>query len=159
MTVLSSSLFLCTPRWVNFKPSPGKWERVSASKPQASLCAVFLPRLLCVAADLCSVRRHRYTRRLRLRGFLQVYGCVPLFYCVLHLYLIHSAALLLSFHEHLGWPYFIRPLTPFTYIAGWGLSLPLVYCVWLGLILPFYLPCWWFGRLKARRRDWWLSYL
>ena len=81
------------------------------------------------------------------------------FYCVLHLYLIHSAALLLSFHEHLDWRYFIRPQTPFTYMAGWGLSLPLVYCVWLGVILALYLPCWWFGRLKARRRDWWLSYL
>jgi uncharacterized membrane protein len=95
----------------------------------------------------------------RLRGFLKVYGRVPFFYYVLHLYLIHSAALLLSFHEHLDWRYFIRPQTPFTYMAGWGLNLPLVYCVWLGVILALYLPCWWFGRLKARRRDWWLSYL
>src|SRR5277367_4066852 len=94
-----------------------------------------------------------------LRSFLQVYGRVPLFYYVLHLYLIHSAALLLSFHEHLDWRYFIRPLTPFTYMAGWGLSLPLVYCVWLGVILALYLPCRWFGQLKARRRDWWLSFL
>ena len=94
-----------------------------------------------------------------LRGFLQVYGRVPFFYYVLHLYLLHSAALLLSFHEHLDWRYFIRPLTPFTYMAGWGLSLPLVYCVWLGVVLALYLPCWWFGRLKAQRRDWWLSYL
>ncbi len=94
-----------------------------------------------------------------LRGFLQVYGRVPLFYYVLHLYLIHSAALLLSFHEHLDWRYFIRPLTPFSYMVGWGLSLPLVYCIWIGVILASYLPCWWFGRLKARRRDWWLSYL
>jgi len=94
-----------------------------------------------------------------LRGFMQVYGRVPFFYYVLHLYLLHSAALLLSFHEHLDWRYFIRPRTPFTYMAGWGLSLPLVYCVWLCVILALYLPCWWFGRLKARRRDWWLSYL
>lgn len=95
----------------------------------------------------------------RLRGFLQAYGRVPFFYYVLHLYLIHSAALLLSFHEHLDWRYFIRPHAPFTYMAGWGLSLPLVYCVWLGVILTLYLPCWWFGRLKARRHEWWLSYL
>jgi uncharacterized membrane protein len=94
-----------------------------------------------------------------LRGFLQVYGRVPFFYYVLHLYLLHSAALLLSFHEHLDWRYFIRPLTPFTYMAGWGLSLPLVYCVWLGVILALYLPCRWFGQIKARRRDWWLGYL
>ena len=94
-----------------------------------------------------------------LRGFLQVYGRVPFFYYVLHLYLLHSAALLLSFHEHLDWRYFIRPLTPFTYMAGWGLSLPLVYCVWLGVILALYLPCRRFGQIKARRRDWWLGYL
>jgi uncharacterized membrane protein len=95
----------------------------------------------------------------RLRGFLEVYGRVPFFYYVLHLYLIHSAALLLSFHEHLDWRYFIRPHTPFSYMVGWGLSLPLVYSVWLGVILALYLPCRWFGRLKAGRRDWWLSYL
>jgi uncharacterized membrane protein len=96
----------------------------------------------------------------RLRGFLEVYGRVPFFYYVLHLYLLHSAALLLSVHEHLNWHYFIQPRTPHGGdLAGWGLSLPLVYCVWLGVILALYLPCWWFGRLKARRRDWWLSYL
>ncbi|HEX4170331.1 MAG TPA: heparan-alpha-glucosaminide N-acetyltransferase domain-containing protein [Bryobacteraceae bacterium] len=96
----------------------------------------------------------------RLRGFLEVFGRVPFFFYVLHLYLLHSAALLLSVHEHLNWHYFIPPRTPHGGdLAGWGLSLPLVYCVWLGVILALYLPCWWFGRLKARRRDWWLSYL
>jgi uncharacterized membrane protein len=96
----------------------------------------------------------------RLRGFLEVYGRVPLFFYVLHLYLLHSAALLLSVHEHLNWRYFIKPRTPHGGdLVGWGLSLPLVYCVWLGVILALYLPSWWFGRLKARRRDWWLSYL
>jgi uncharacterized membrane protein len=96
----------------------------------------------------------------RLRGFLDVYGRVPFFFYVLHLYLLHSAALLLSVYEHLNWSYFIQPRTPHgSDLAGWGLSLPLVYCVWLGVILTLYLPCRWFGRLKARRRDWWLSYL
>ena len=94
------------------------------------------------------------------RGQRQVYGRVPFFFYVLYLYLLHSAALLLSIHEHLNWRHFIQPRTPHGGdLAGWGLSLPLVYCVWLGLILALYLPCWWFGRLKARRRDWWLSYL
>jgi uncharacterized membrane protein len=95
----------------------------------------------------------------RLSGFLQVYGRVPFFYYVLHIYLIHSAALLLSVHEHLNWHYFLQPMPHVGNLAGWGLSLPLVYCVWLGVILALYLPCRWFGRLKARRRDWWLSYL
>ena len=38
VTVLSSLLFLCRPRWVNSsrRRSAVKWERVSASKPQAS---------------------------------------------------------------------------------------------------------------------------
>src|SRR5271166_3534681 len=42
VTVLSSLLFLCRPRWGNSsrRRSAEKWERVSASKPRASLCAV-----------------------------------------------------------------------------------------------------------------------
>jgi hypothetical protein len=44
-------------------------------------------------------------------------------------------------------------------LPGAGFSLPVVYCIWLAAILILYLPCRWFSQLKARRRDWWLSYL
>jgi hypothetical protein len=42
---------------------------------------------------------------------------------------------------------------------GWGYSLPIVYVVWIGLVLALYPLCQWFARLKERRTDSWLSYL
>jgi hypothetical protein len=38
-------------------------------------------------------------------------------------------------------------------------SLPLLYLVWIVAVSLLYVPCRWFEELKARRREWWLSYL
>ena len=40
-----------------------------------------------------------------------------------------------------------------------GYGLGVTYAVWLAIVLSLYPACRWFGRLRARRRDWWLSYL
>ena len=96
----------------------------------------------------------------RVRAFLETYGRVPFFYYVLHIYLLHAAALLLSAAEHLNWRFWLVPGAVFTgHLQGWGFDLPGVYLVWACVVLVLYLPCRWFARLKARRRDWWLSYL
>lgn len=76
-----------------------------------------------------------------------VLGRVPLFYYVLHLYLIHALAIGVS--HALGSP-----------DAPWrGFDLPGVYLMWIVVVAVLYLPCRWFMGVKARRRDWWLSYL
>jgi len=85
---------------------------------------------------------------------------VPLFFYVVHLYLIHSAALVLSALENLDWHHWLVQRPEFySPLPGWGFSLPGVYVVWIGVICVMYLPCRWFAGLKARRPDWWLSYL
>jgi hypothetical protein len=48
------------------------------------------------------------------------------------------------------WPFF-----PLSY----GLSLGAVYLIWVAVVLALYPLCRWFADVKARRRDWWLSYL
>jgi hypothetical protein len=48
---------------------------------------------------------------------------------------------------------------PFTQPPGWGYSLPVIYAVWITVVVLLYVPCRWFSRIKLRRRDWWLSYL
>jgi uncharacterized membrane protein len=96
----------------------------------------------------------------RVREVIETYGRVPFFYYVLHLYLLHSTALVLTAADHLNWHLWVTPGTVFFgHVPGWGFPLGGVYCVWLTVLLVLYLPCLWFSRLKARRRDWWLSYL
>ena len=42
---------------------------------------------------------------------------------------------------------------------GYGVSLTVVYPLWLGILLLLYPLCRWFAMVKQRRKDWWLSYL
>ena len=43
--------------------------------------------------------------------------------------------------------------------AGYGLGLPGIYLVWLGVIAALYPLCRWFAALKRRRGEWWWTYL
>jgi uncharacterized membrane protein len=94
------------------------------------------------------------------RRFFEVFGRVPFFYYVLHIYTIHGFALLASMAMGLHWQVWIGPAF-FTGDRpdGWGYSLPVVYGVWFAVIFVLYWPTRWFSQLKRRRRDWWLSYL
>jgi uncharacterized membrane protein len=92
-----------------------------------------------------------------------VLGKVPLFYFVLHVPLIHLLALMTSWHRYgaVHWMFeSSRPdQFPFAQPPGWPLPLPIVYAVWIVVVVVMFPLCRWFAGLKARRRDWWLSYL
>jgi len=47
----------------------------------------------------------------------------------------------------------------FFYPKGYGVSLPGVYVGWLLVVALLYPFCRWVASVKARRRDWWLSYV
>ena len=92
-----------------------------------------------------------------------IIGKVPLFFYVVHFYLIHVLAVVASyvrfgtvremFHSpDLG--HF-----PFSAPPGWNLGLPMVYLVWLVVVVTLFPLCRWYAGLKRRRNDWWLSYL
>ena len=89
----------------------------------------------------------------------RVYGSVPFFFYVLHLYLLHilliPIALVIANRLHVPLPQADDPQIP----AWWGFSLAVVYIVWIGVVAALYPACRWFSRLKNSRRDWWLSYL
>lgn len=100
----------------------------------------------------------------RLKGaaarVLLCYGRVPLFFYAAHLYLAHGAMLLAGVAG--GYPagMFVGPTSDRAIAAsGWGLSLAGVYLVWAAVLAALYPICRWFGEIKRRRRDWWLSYL
>jgi uncharacterized membrane protein len=97
---------------------------------------------------------------------LVVFGRVPLFYFVVHFYLAHLAAVLLAFIRYGGSAKaFAFHRVPSlggaadVFPPGFGESLLVVYVVWAVILLALYPVCRWFAELKARRRDWWLSYL
>lgn len=91
---------------------------------------------------------------------LVVYGRVPLFYYVLHIYLLNVMARLaaLVFHQPIFYGTIISELAQKP--AGYGHGLPLIYAMWILAVAILYLPCLWFMNLRSRHRDWtWLSYL
>ena len=91
---------------------------------------------------------------------LCVFGRVPLFYYVLHLYLIHTLAILVTLvvrqpilHGSVIADFATKP-------AGYGHGLPFIYTMWILAVAILYLPCLWFMELRTRHRDSsWLSYL
>ncbi len=92
-----------------------------------------------------------------------VIGKVPLFYYALHFALIHVLAVMTCYARYgsAHWMFESPDLGhyPFSPPPGWGYSLPIVYMVWLLVVVTMYPLCRWFAALKQRRSDPWLSYL
>ncbi|HLJ30291.1 MAG TPA: heparan-alpha-glucosaminide N-acetyltransferase domain-containing protein [Candidatus Angelobacter sp.] len=97
---------------------------------------------------------------------LIVFGRVPLFYFVLHFYLIHALAVLAAWLRYgSSANKFIFNLLPSMggpaqlFPADFGYGLATVYGVWILALAILYPLCRGFAKVKASRRDWWLSYL
>ena len=98
------------------------------------------------------------------RNPVLVFGRVPLFYFVLHIPLIHLLTIGLSWMRYGTQPFlWLPPPTLGTPLASfpsdYGWSLGATYALWIAVLAMLYPVCLWFSRVKARRRDWWLSYL
>lgn len=92
------------------------------------------------------------------------FGRVPLFYYVLHLFLLHAMAALYSYMMFgtAAWLFSI----PVTLNAmggpppnGYGVDLPMVYVFWLASVLILYPLCKWFAEYKRTHNQTWLSYV
>jgi uncharacterized membrane protein len=91
------------------------------------------------------------------KASLVMFGRVPFAFYVAHFYLIHALSVMLGLLQGFG---FQEMLTVFLfYPKGYGLGLPGVYAAWALVIAILYPYCRWVAGVKARRRDWWLSYL
>lgn len=92
---------------------------------------------------------------------LSVYGKVPLFYYLIHWYILRSVVFIMVFAQ--GFRYDQLLFTPFGFgrpKSGSGLSLAGVYAVWLGIVLLLFPLCKWYGKYKAAHKEKvWLRYL
>ncbi|MBL7925094.1 MAG: DUF1624 domain-containing protein [Bacteroidia bacterium] len=93
--------------------------------------------------------------------FLSTFGRVPFFYYILHLYLIHAAALVVAELSGFGWRLMILPdwVTETPALKGYGFPLWVVYSVWVAVIALLYPWCKKFDSYKKANKDKaWLSY-
>lgn len=97
---------------------------------------------------------------------LIVFGRVPLFYFILHFYVIHALtvlAALLRYGVQAG-KFMFNPLPSMggpsdLFPANFGYRLWVVYAVWILTVTMLYPLCRWFAKVKRERAAWWLSYL
>jgi len=95
-------------------------------------------------------------------GVLATFGRVPMFYYLLHIPVIHAAALVVSYAREgrvNAWLFANHPMMNPPPPPGYTWSLPLLYVVFVVVIALLYFPCRWFARVKSRRRDGWLAYI
>ena len=91
------------------------------------------------------------------RNALVTLGRAPLAFYVAHLYLIHALAILLGIAQGFSAEQFFTHYRFFP--AGFGVGLAGVYLIWIAVVAMLYPLCRWVAAVKARRQDWWLSYV
>lgn len=166
-------------RWINVYGDPAPWSpqkngvytflsffNVTKYPPSLLFCLVTLGILLLILAIATSqpiapaANRRPADRESALGRILQVYGRVPFFYFVLHLYLLHALMLLIAYWQGHPWSEFDFSPFQFGKAKGAGLSLGAVYAIWLAVVIALYPLCRWYGRYKAAHREkTWLRYL
>jgi len=95
---------------------------------------------------------------------LAVFGRVPMFYYLIHIFLLHGIAVLgaiLSGHQASDMVNLTTWVTANAKLKGYGFGLLVVYLVWIGTVILLYPLCKWFDEYKRGHiaRQKWLSYL
>jgi uncharacterized membrane protein len=91
-----------------------------------------------------------------------VFGRVPFFFYILHLYVIHALAMLLLVYEGREASEYVFSISNLTSgrLSDFGLNLLGVYAVWVFVVALLYPLCKWYQRVRENNPSkWWLSYL
>ena len=119
---------------------------------------LFLMMTLGPAAILCAVADRIAGGLLGLAtDVLVVFGRAPFAFYVAHLYVLHAGSVLLGVTQGFSVEQTMTSLR--FYPPGFGTNLPAVYAVWAIVVALLYPLCRWVTAVKARRRDWWLSFV
>ena len=115
---------------------------------------LFLMMTLGPAAIVCALA-HRIPRVVG--DVLVTFGRAPFAFYVAHLYLIHLLSVLLGVTQ--GFSLNQTMTMSRFYPEGFGIGPFAVFAVWVLVVGALYPLCRWVAGVKARRRDWWLSYV
>jgi uncharacterized membrane protein len=97
------------------------------------------------------------------RERIVVFGRVPMFYYLTHIYLIHGlavAGVMVQGYKASGMVLGSR-VNQSSALKGYGYDISIVYLVWIGVVVLLYPICRYYDRYKQAhlRQYWWLSYL
>jgi uncharacterized membrane protein len=164
---LTAAFFII--RGINIHGDPVPWSRAAPGMTVLSFlrCTKYPPSLdfllmtlgpallLLAALDRVTLQRSNP---------LIVFGRVPLFYFIVHLFVIHFLAIPLALFRYGRAAFLFTPAPDMggaanIYPADYGNGLGVVYVLWIAVVVLLYPACLWFARLKERRHDSWLSYL
>jgi uncharacterized membrane protein len=169
LTGISAIVFFIALRLTNVYGDPRPWkEQATGLKTFFAFMNVqkYPPSLLFLCATvgpgLIFLALVKNTQA-RIAKIASIYGRVPLFFFLVHFYVLHIAsviAYLLRGHSvaegmkgAAGVPF--KFATP-----GEGSSLGIVYLIWVAVIVALYPVCKWYDRYKTNHKEkWWLSYL
>ena len=92
-----------------------------------------------------------------IKQVLLTYGRAPLAFYIAHFYLIHLLSVLLGVAEGFRAEQFLTVYRFFP--KGYGVDLGGIYLFWMIVVASLYPLCRYVAAVKARRSDWWLSFL
>lgn len=97
----------------------------------------------------------------KISQIISVYGRVPLFYFIVHFFLIHLLMLGLMFLQGFTWDQLDFASGTFGRPDNFQSGVPLwmVYGIWIGVVIMLYKPCLWFGGYKSLHTYRWLKYI
>lgn len=98
----------------------------------------------------------------RITNFLVVFGRVPFFFYIIHVFVVHAGAIIGLLITGEDWRTMILDNETMSSgaLSGYGYSLGIVYLVWVVIIALLYPICKWFMKYKATHKGtWWLSYI
>jgi uncharacterized membrane protein len=165
----SSIVLFIVIRYINVYGDPVKWSmQKDAFFTFLSFIKVnkYPPSLLYVLLTLGGASLFlAFTEKVQ-NGFVKVvsvYGRVPMFYYIIHIYIIHLIAMAASaFTPGQNWKIWIldKPIWFTSDLKGYGFSLPVSYLVWVIIVVGLYPLCKRYDAYKqAHKEKWWLSYL
>jgi uncharacterized membrane protein len=159
-TGFSALILFSLIRLTNFYGDPAKWaiqksglftflSFINTTKyPPSLLFDLLFLGLTFLLLFLSEKIKNRFTE------FLSVYGRVPLFYFVIHLFIIHSLMfLMLHFQGIAGSDFQFGPFNNGRPKTGGGVELTTIYLIWLSVVVILYPVCKWYGKYKSEHRN------
>jgi hypothetical protein len=155
-------------RWFNLYGDPGPWSSTDEFFPPllsflwTNKYPASLQFLLMTLGPVIALLPWLDEVRGRAVDWFTTFGREPLFFYLLHSPFIHAVTVLISLvrsPEHTAWLFENHPLRVPPVPEGDLYSLPLLYAVWVVVVIALYFPTRWFARWPARRTSRWFRYL